>query len=52
MSFLVKINSFLSARDSWVGKGRGPWEIVLPPQLEKILEETLHTFNRIRKMKN
>ncbi len=39
--FLVIINSILSARDSWVGRGRGPWEIVLPPQLEKILEETL-----------
>ncbi len=23
-----------------MGRGRGPWEIVLPPQLEKILEET------------
>ncbi len=50
LSFLVKINSILSAGDSWVGRGRGPWEIVLPPQLENILEETLHTFNKIRKM--
>ncbi len=41
LSFLVIINSILSARDSWVGRGRGPWEIVLPPQLEKIIEETL-----------
>ncbi len=24
-----------------MGRGRGPWEIVLPPQLENILEETL-----------
>ncbi len=24
-----------------MGRGRGPWKIVLPPQLEKILEETL-----------
>ncbi len=24
-----------------MGRGHGPWEIVLPPQLEKILEETL-----------
>ncbi len=35
LSFLVIINSFLSARDSWVGRGRGLWEIVLPPQLER-----------------
>ncbi len=35
LSFLVIINSILSACDSWVGRGRGPWEIVLPPQLEK-----------------
>ncbi len=42
LSFLVIINSILSACDSWVGRGRGPWEIVLPPQLEKILEETLY----------
>ncbi len=56
LSFLVQINSILSAGDSWrghgpwVGRGRGPWEIVLPPQLENILEETLHTFNKIREM--
>ncbi len=50
LSFLVKINSILSARDSWVGRGHGPWEIVLPAQLENILEETLHTFNKIKKM--
>ncbi len=34
-TFLVIINSILSAGDSWVGRGRGPWEIVLLPQLEK-----------------
>ncbi len=28
--------------NSWVGRGRGPWEIVLPPQLKNILEETLY----------
>ncbi len=50
LSFLVKINKIVSVRESWVGRGRGPWEIVLPPQLENILEETLHTFNKIRKM--
>ncbi len=46
LSFLVIINSILSARDSWVGRGRDPWEIVLPPLLEKILEETLHDSRR------
>ncbi len=40
LSFLVIINSILSACDSWVGRGRGPW--VLPPQLENILEKTLY----------
>ncbi len=50
LSFLVIINSILSTCESWVGRGRGPWEIVLTPQLENILEETLYTFNKIRKM--
>ncbi len=46
--FLVKTNSILSARDSWVGRGHGSWEIVQPPQLENILQETLtllHIFH-------
>ncbi len=44
LSFLVIINSILSACDSLVGRGCGPWERVLPPQLEEILEETLYIY--------
>ncbi len=48
LSYLVKINSIVSVCESW-WRGRGPWEIVLLPQLENI-PETLHTFNKVRKM--